>query len=450
MTKRRKVVLGVSGVLAILGLSFFICFLIASHATKAEWQSRLGQRTTVEQRSILNAIKNFYAEPLNFLPLSGLDNEMCAAAVVNAVNFILGKDRLKPVSAWLFGRDNAQNLELIYDRSKDFAIMSGRVVKRVDRRLKIEELIKDDGIYVLGYHYKETGSDAKIIAARAGLNSHLMLFLGEQDGQLMGYHLIHYPGEEEKNPVRVETLASVFDLLDLVYIWRVKGVTLPKEAPSVALINTAPPYQTVRGWINFAPRPFDYYVDTVSVWLHSLANGSGQFPVTVKLDRDVVEAPNGGLRFHGCVLGFYNGVPVYQHGGRSTRGEYGLQFECVEFVNRYYVSLGFDNLTKTGDADSYYWNAEDKGLERFSNGGSIKPEVDDILVFDFTNNDGNPGHVAVIYNVTDKYLCFVQQNTRNWRDCLPLKHDRDRWTVRIPSEKGKDYPATVIGWSRWK
>ncbi|MBI4256823.1 hypothetical protein HY626_02075 [Candidatus Uhrbacteria bacterium] len=74
---------------------------------------------------------------------------------------------------------------------------------------------------------------------------------------------------------------------------------------------------------------------------------------------------------HGTILGEHHGVTVHAYGwGDSVRGEYGLEYECVELVNRYYVQvLGHRNLTKTGDADTYFWDAKAKMLQAFPNGG---------------------------------------------------------------------------------
>ncbi|NBS41348.1 hypothetical protein EBS80_01690, partial [bacterium] len=61
---------------------------------------------------------------------------------------------------------------------------------------------------------------------------------------------------------------------------------------------------------------------------------------------------------HGSVLGDVGGVAVYAGDGYDVRGEYGLEYQCVELVNRALVQKhGFRNLAKTGDADTYFWDA---------------------------------------------------------------------------------------------
>ena len=163
---------------------------------------------------------------------------------------------------------------------------------------------------------------------------------------------------------------------------------------------------------------------------------------------------------HGAELGTHRGVAVRAH-VVNIRGDYGLQHQCVELINRYYaVELGHRNMTRTGHADSYYWNAAEKDLVAFSNGGPTAPEVDDILVFDGGNNDGDPGHVAIVTEVTlpvdDRpgHVVFIQQNFTRcrldglfckpiWTDNLPLHAEDDRFTV----DQGL-YPLPVVGWSR--
>lgn len=158
---------------------------------------------------------------------------------------------------------------------------------------------------------------------------------------------------------------------------------------------------------------------------------------------------------HGTILGNHQGVTVHAYGwGDSVRGDYGLEYECVELVNRYYVQvLGHRNLTRTGDADSYFWSATAKGLKAFPNSGPVAPAVHDILVFDGGPEDGSVGHVAIIVEVTDSGVTFIEQNMKVftdhafekdvWKDTLPLQHVDGEWFV----DHGL-YPFPIAGWSR--
>ena len=119
---------------------------------------------------------------------------------------------------------------------------------------------------------------------------------------------------------------------------------------------------------------------------------------------------------HGTILGEHQGVTVHAYGwGDSVRGNYGLEYECVELINRYYVQvLGHRNMTKTGDADTYFWNAKAKGLQAFPNGGVDAPAVNDILVLDGGPEDGSVGHVAIVVevDVSQGTITFIEQNMK--------------------------------------
>ena len=121
----------------------------------------------------------------------------------------------------------------------------------------------------------------------------------------------------------------------------------------------------------------------------------------------------------GAILASYKGVPArsnqnYPYGSCGGRSEYGLQYQCVEYVRRFYhLVKGFE--TREGrraerweweHAGTYFTNAGDKGLEAFENGGPVPPRPDDILVF-----QGGPyGHVAIVTAVTDDHIEFIEQN----------------------------------------
>jgi len=451
MNRRTKIwLVAISGVFVFLGLVFLILFLVARSATISDWDEKITPRTPAEMRGLVDAMTKFSSEPPNFLPLSALDDEVCAAAVVNAVNFVLGEEKLKSAPAWSFSKKNDGQIKTVYDRSQDFEIHEGRIVEIKDTGFRLSSMLDPGGIYILGYHYIETISDPKIIAAGGDLNSHLMLLLGKENGRWYGYHLIHYPEDMGANPVKVEPIDQMPKLLDLVYIWQVNGVKLPEKGDDLFIANASLPYSVVRPWLNWGPNFLEYYLDTVSVWLLNTFSGTGQFPVVMNLeDKELVEIPRTGSLFHGRIMGFFNKVPIYYNGRKSTRGKYGLQFQCVELINRFLVSLGHKNLTKTGHADSYFWNAGSKGLKAFPNGGSEKPRIKDLLIFDKSDHDGSPGHVAVIYSVTNKYVCFVQQNVgTDWRDCLPMKRTLKKgWKITL-SKKLREISPPVAGWSR--
>jgi|GEM_PF-2341837 hypothetical protein len=183
----------------------------------------------------------------------------------------------------------------------------------------------------------------------------------------------------------------------------------------------------------------------------------------------------GMLPLHGMVVGELEGVTIHSAAWFSFRGRYGLEYQCVELVNRFYaVKLGHKNMTKHGDADSYFWDpwsrqlAEeqgvqpldlpDKGLVAYENGGQEPPKQYDILVFDGGNSDGSVGHVALIAEVDHRQntLRIVQQNTPQTRYYI-LRHYR--WQDELSFSRTKtggwyvsegDFSIPVAGWSRRK
>ncbi len=163
------------------------------------------------------------------------------------------------------------------------------------------------------------------------------------------------------------------------------------------------------------------------------------------------------LPSHGTVLGEHEGIVVYAPGGDDTRGEYGLKYQCVELVNRALsLKRGHRNLSRTGDADTYFWQGEDKGLVVYDNGSPVPPEPWDVLVFDGGDNDGSVGHVAIVTQVhlASGRVEFIQQNATAcvghvlckyvWKDSLPIVREADGWRVVTK------FNPPVAGWSRSK
>ena len=138
----------------------------------------------------------------------------------------------------------------------------------------------------------------------------------------------------------------------------------------------------------------------------------------------------------GTEIDNFNGVAVYYNGpidnvsGRSVASDgynLGQQYQCVEFVKRYYYEfMGHKMPDPWGHAKSFYDPSitdggfnKARGLKQYANGGGTKPEVNDILVFGSTGY----GHVAIICEVGPGYVEMIQQNPGPYapsRERLPL------------------------------
>ncbi|MBF0503272.1 MAG: CHAP domain-containing protein [Candidatus Riflebacteria bacterium] len=174
---------------------------------------------------------------------------------------------------------------------------------------------------------------------------------------------------------------------------------------------------------------------------------------------------------HGLELGEYDGVKIRANGfveyndsrlkaptqfPFQERWHYnteingvntGMEWECVEFVNRYYlVKFERDIRGSGGNAESYYRIPVDHGLVRFANDGTGKPQIGDILVSTGLTAS-SPGHVAIVTEVTDAYVRVVHQNYTN------TKADADGSKL-VYFESGKLQPfdgaqkLPVAGWAR--
>lgn len=154
----------------------------------------------------------------------------------------------------------------------------------------------------------------------------------------------------------------------------------------------------------------------------------------------------------GVIIDRFNGIPVYRNsnitGKRrhlATDGyNYGLKWQCVEFVKRYYHDYLHHRMPDGwGHARDFFdKRVPDGGLNKrrnllqFTNGSKYKPQVNDILVFDF----GRYGHVAIVSKVESDRLEVVQQNMGY----------RTRERFRIYRRNGKWYvdDDSVLGWLR--
>lgn len=160
----------------------------------------------------------------------------------------------------------------------------------------------------------------------------------------------------------------------------------------------------------------------------------------------------------GTLLGSFNGVNAYSNCNANfdystvvTYPNYynfetgintGLKYQCVEFVNRYYkIVYGLDLKSKGvfGNANSYFSNANSAGLSSYPNGGSVSPQVGDILC----SNGGSYGNVAIIKNVNANSIDVIQQNFSNSNCYATLSR-----TGNTISGFSSNYP--IEGWIRYQ
>ncbi len=114
---------------------------------------------------------------------------------------------------------------------------------------------------------------------------------------------------------------------------------------------------------------------------------------------------------------YYNGILYTKAYGKNYAEDeyyYGQKWQCVEYVKRFYYQ------SKEHKMPNVYGNAKDffdsnlnqgelnkcRGLFQYRNGGNVKPEPDDLIVF----TDTKFGHVAIVTEVTSDYVEIIQQN----------------------------------------
>lgn len=176
--------------------------------------------------------------------------------------------------------------------------------------------------------------------------------------------------------------------------------------------------------------------------------------------------PTGTIGTCGNLLATYppfTGVPARSNGadhedycvGVKT---YGGEYHCVEYVRRFYgCALGFPTKKVPtgspwdGDAYTYCTNPSLKGLVAYPNAGTVRPEPNDILVYDrvLVGKKFPHGHVAIVTAVTDSSVSLIEQN---WSPTgvvdVDMTHDviNGTWTV---APRGRSDPkAPVKCWLR--
>ncbi|MDH4460345.1 MAG: CHAP domain-containing protein [Flectobacillus sp.] len=121
----------------------------------------------------------------------------------------------------------------------------------------------------------------------------------------------------------------------------------------------------------------------------------------------------------------------------------GYKWQCVEYVNRYYYLVYGMNLKSSaiyGNAKGYYESNVHTsiGLVKYANGGSVPPEIGDILV----STTGTYGHVAIVQGVSASKIDIIDQN---------FSYNSSRSLTRNGNTIGSFGSGyTVSGWVRKK
>jgi hypothetical protein len=120
----------------------------------------------------------------------------------------------------------------------------------------------------------------------------------------------------------------------------------------------------------------------------------------------------------------WNGVDVFSNGSNfpyfyenECPDYYGLKFQCVELVQRYYWEL-VGRSTGTGSpswgiASAYQaWEHHPPEYTAYPNGNGTTPQPGDILVWRPEGRYAPHGHVGIVVQVQGDQVVFVQQNSK--------------------------------------
>lgn len=160
----------------------------------------------------------------------------------------------------------------------------------------------------------------------------------------------------------------------------------------------------------------------------------------------------------GAAIDSLNGVKVYYNGrignvsSRSLSADqynFGLKYQCVEFVKRYYYEHLRHKMPDTyGHAKDFFISNlpdgafnEQRALAQYRNPSQSKPQVNDLLVYSPTLF--NPyGHVAIVSAVQPNSMEIIQQNPGIWgnpRQRYQLVEEAGRWRIK---------KQRILGWLR--
>jgi hypothetical protein len=136
---------------------------------------------------------------------------------------------------------------------------------------------------------------------------------------------------------------------------------------------------------------------------------------------------------------YYNGNPKNVNGRNLTKDGYnlGLNYQCVEFVKRYYYEyLNHKMPNSYGHAKDFYDREtldgelnKSRNLIQYNNPSFSKPKVNDILVLD-KSTFNKFGHVSIVSRVNDNSIEVFHQNVfLSTRENYDLKFIGGKWRI---------------------
>lgn len=164
------------------------------------------------------------------------------------------------------------------------------------------------------------------------------------------------------------------------------------------------------------------------------------------------------FRTVGEELDSFNNVSVYYNGAVNnvekrnvTKDGYnlGLQYQCVEFVKRYYYEhLNHKMPNSYGHAKDFFNSTVKDGklntqrnLIQYTNGSISKPKTHDILVFQASWYNSF-GHVAIVTEVTENSVTIIQQNAG------PFSSTRVSYDLILEDNSWEILDNKIVGWLR--
>lgn len=133
--------------------------------------------------------------------------------------------------------------------------------------------------------------------------------------------------------------------------------------------------------------------------------------------------------------------------GRNTTPDgynLGLEYQCVEFVKRYYYEhLNHKMPNSYGHAKDFFnrnlndgeYNP-DRNLKQYTNPSKRKPQVDDLVVLDKTISNSF-GHIGLVSKVEGNELEIIQQNKPSSRVKYSLEESDGKWKIKN---------SKILGW----